>query len=833
MNVKKAIKRVVALGTGAALMGATVLGAMAADLADFPAPFVKNGAFDAMIIVGQSAQPADVIGAVDIATTLQYEMKQQTTTSSGSVTAVTLSGDSFEVKKNKDILTMNEYLGQVEDKLESTHLSALAGGEFMDEDYSEYLRIPSISGKVQYMENPDTDEIGTFMTYTNDGEIYTYELELDSSVSTTETAIVDEKITILGKEYTVTAASIAADNKLKLTLLGGELTKTLAEGATATYNLNGVDYEVEVVYIGSDGAKFKINGYDSDKIDESESDDIDDLDISIGVKEILAGTKESDIDLVEFYLGADELILEDTNLASDSLGGEQVVIGDDTFNNLIVNFQGSTVDSTGAIDLEGFTIKLTADDDYYIAPGEKLSKYIDGSNEDYLFGGIDVAYEGLTEPSGQTVKVDASGEQYYVEFTTVGNIEYKLPYAYTNGANVAVLGKYHSTTPEALVTSQGGLPSYTDSTIDAVENNDAAYFLAKDKIVMVVDSEANPEDRKARFLEISDVSYEADDAETTITFDDLAVGGNSYDVVLKNESGTSDLILKGELTIDGEDHTIYQNVSSANSAAGQSTFWMDMVPTAAESDKPLAVGLPGDIYLVMDDAVTNGNATLSIGVAADSFDEGISTDQIYHMNLTGKDADDVQVSTSFGPMQEAAYVTLTDDDYKRAYNLYGMMVTENTDTEDVEIFIPSTQVSAQVFITSGDVTAQTVSAGTDGAAYTIAQANAGIAVLDTEASGWQNENIIVVGGPCVNTVAASLMNSGSDCAAGFSEGKAMVKLFPQGSKVAMLVAGYSADDTRRATKVVHNYASYANDFKGMELEVSGTSMSDISITSME
>lgn len=831
MNVKKAIKRVVALGTGAALMGATVLGAMAADLADFPEPFVKNGNFDAMIVVGQSAASADVIGAVDIATTLQYEMKQQTTTGAGSVTSVTLSGDSFAVQKNSDILTMNEYVGDVEDKLDSTYFSALAGGEFDSEDYSEYLTLPTGSGaNVQYMENPDTDEIGTFLTLDNDAEIYTYELELDSSVSTSETDIVDESITVMGKEYTITEASIANDDELKLTLLGGDLTKTLAEGDSATYTLNGVDYTVDVVYIGSDGAKFTVNGYDTDKLDESESDKIDELDISLGVREILAGTKESDIDLVEFYLGADQLVLEDTDVTNDAVGGKHVTIGDETYNNLNVEIQGSTVDSTGAISFEGFTVEATADDDYYVAPGEALSDYIDGTNEDYLFGGVDVRYEGLTEPSGQTIKVDANNEQYYVDFTTVGNVEYKLPYAYTDGVNTVLGGKYHATTPEVLTVTQGGASSYSDSTIDAIHNNGAEYFLAKDQLVMVVDSETNPEDRKARFLEITDVDFDADNAETTVSFDDLAVGGNSYDIVLKNESSTSDLILKGELTIDGEDHTIYQNVSTANSAAGQSTFWMDLAPASA-TDTPLAVGLPGDVYLIMDDTVAVGNLTLSVGVAADSFDEAISTDQIYTINLTGKDADDVKVAGSFAPIQDS-YVTLDDDNYKRAYNLYGMMITENTDTEDVEVFIPSTQVNGQVFFTSGAVTSSTVSAGADGAAYTLSPVGAEIAVLDTEASGWQTENIVVVGGPCVNTVAASLMGTGADCAADFTAGKAMVKLFPQGSKVAMLVAGYSADDTRRATKVVHNYAAYSDDFKGMELEVSGTSMSDISITSM-
>jgi len=45
----------------------------------------------------------------------------------------------------------------------------------------------------------------------------------------------------------------------------------------------------------------------------------------------------------------------------------------------------------------------------------------------------------------------------------------------------------------------------------------------------------------------------------------------------------------------------------------------------------------------------------------------------------------------------------------------------------------------------------------------------------------------------------------------------------------MMVAGYSADDTRRATRVVSDFDKY-NGFTGDEIEVAGTSMSDISVS---
>ncbi|RLG17474.1 hypothetical protein DRN75_03595, partial [Nanoarchaeota archaeon] len=69
LRAKKAIKKIAALAGSAVVLGATVATpAMAATLADLPQPFVNdNGVFDAYVVVGASAQPADVLAAVDIA----------------------------------------------------------------------------------------------------------------------------------------------------------------------------------------------------------------------------------------------------------------------------------------------------------------------------------------------------------------------------------------------------------------------------------------------------------------------------------------------------------------------------------------------------------------------------------------------------------------------------------------------------------------------------------------------------------------------------------------------------------------------------------------------
>src|SRR3989338_11262765 len=96
-RLKKSIKKMAAIGTGVAMLGATITGAMALDLAEYPAPFVKNGVYDAAnaIIVGARAAASDTLGAVDVATNLQFLSK--TCVSGAGAGSTTVTGDAFRI----------------------------------------------------------------------------------------------------------------------------------------------------------------------------------------------------------------------------------------------------------------------------------------------------------------------------------------------------------------------------------------------------------------------------------------------------------------------------------------------------------------------------------------------------------------------------------------------------------------------------------------------------------------------------------------------------------------------------------------------------------------
>ncbi|MFH1324106.1 MAG: hypothetical protein ABIH64_02560, partial [Nanoarchaeota archaeon] len=77
--------------------------ASAADLSAYPAPFIKDGKFSGMLVVGDKAAAEDVIGVSDIAMSLQYAA----TTAVGTTTSTTtVEGDAWKVGTSSKKLEM-------------------------------------------------------------------------------------------------------------------------------------------------------------------------------------------------------------------------------------------------------------------------------------------------------------------------------------------------------------------------------------------------------------------------------------------------------------------------------------------------------------------------------------------------------------------------------------------------------------------------------------------------------------------------------------------------------------------------------------------------------
>jgi len=104
-------------------------------------------------------------------------------------------------------------------------------------------------------------------------------------------------------------------------------------------------------------------------------------------------------------------------------------------------------------------------------------------------------------------------------------------------------------------------------------------------------------------------------------------------------------------------------------------------------------------------------------------------------------------------------------------------------------------------------------------------------ILDTSLDDetLKDKNLIVIGGPCVNWVAAHFYGNPENCAEDFYPGRGYIDLFRNGKGIVMIVAGYSADDTRTAANILSHYQDYYSNFAGTRLRVSSAWITEVKV----
>src|SRR3989344_2976281 len=250
MELRKALKGIVALGTGATMVGATVLSALAAaDLANYPAPFVSGGQFDALIVVGANAKTDDVLGSIDIATSLQAA-NTVTKALPGGSSSVTVEGDAFRLDSGSNFLELNEDIDSVGiTTLTDSDLDALAGGTVSNSkgttDYTETLSVAGDARVIYQIDTADdpTETPGWYLLFDTVTEIYEYEVSFTPAFKSDVSSAVledfeDVSITLLGKEYTIINADrVLASGEWTLDLMGGAVKDVIGIGETKTYSI--------------------------------------------------------------------------------------------------------------------------------------------------------------------------------------------------------------------------------------------------------------------------------------------------------------------------------------------------------------------------------------------------------------------------------------------------------------------------------------------------------------------------------------------------------------------------------------------------------------------
>jgi hypothetical protein len=147
-----------------------------------------------------------------------------------------------------------------------------------------------------------------------------------------------------------------------------------------------------------------------------------------------------------------------------------------------------------------------------------------------------------------------------------------------------------------------------------------------------------------------------------------------------------------------------------------------------------------------------------------------------------------------------------DEDHTKGMTDYGILIDLfDNEPGEITLNIPTSQQYGQVFATVGAVDHTKAAPGID----KINPIAVGFALLDKDALALIGKsNLIVVGGPCANTVAAELLGNPAECGAGFVPGEAIIQAFEKDGKVALLVAGYGETETQGASMALASYGKY-------------------------
>ncbi len=784
------------------IMLASTLGFAVA--ASYPEPFVSSGTEDSAVVVGANAATTDWAAAIDV----QTKLNALITTSAG--VSIAAGGDSFKIEKpstkfqlSKGVLDI--YSADItEDKLPAL----LADGKFVDNDndefdYTQKIEMANLTLTMfddnDYAE--DTPTIGIKVSNGKNILNYTIDFSDEPEFNDLETSTMP----IMGKEYYV--LSVATTNQT-ITLLDSAVDALLAEGETTTISVDGKTYDCSVSFISSNSeVKLLINGETTNALEASETQKLSDGSY-VGIKEVLYTAKDTGTSKVEFSIGSGKLkIVNDTDieLNEDSISDlKGMILG------------GADMGHLGKIQLI-----WSADDDKFAAPDSEI--LIPG------FETIKISFGGMLWPAEEEIKIESDGKNsiQLKDFPLKTSTE-DINILYTNNSGTYEgIGK----DSESILRTPGGVISQVEEGLNengtfkniTFDGDTDEYFVASWNDTTSSESylmratnfktESSVEKCTLQYKKNNvwtDIKTDAKNGTTftlgNIEIEVLYIDKTTKQVILEPQSGVSfsDLYSKEGLKVLLPWIEVRQN----------STFDKDQLNithgcianVSATYTKAVGIGQ-------LAHYINYSNVTLAVacGDYEESYtlvmweedkSENVGKGKNINISSTKTSNDEVQLSAIVNE-RAGSSAEIGDTDVHRNF-VYSALATEELhdqgpDRYNVKLIYHGDESYGEVFLSSPETI---ITPGTSGAGGQI------VVVKDSEVSSVSSKNLFVVGGSCINTVAAKILGSTTPlCTTAFTEktgvsaGQYIIKTVesPYNSdKIAMLVAGYAAADTVNA-----------------------------------
>lgn len=745
LRTKRAVKKVAAISTGVAMLGATAMGALALDLKDYPAPFVTSGKYDDsnVLVVGAIAAASDTLGMVDIATNLQYESKD-CKASGGSVTVA--GGVSEDIPLGMNLAASNQIDTTLQDDDIDTLLDSALTFQSKDYDYSELVGFGrgTNNATLQTSLSSSDDDYQRDVVLEVERDAIKYFFGFDEAINVSKASTSQPlEIKFLGKTLKITSVD---SSQTKFTAyVGNEYFMDVGDSV----EVNGKT--LTLTNVGSGGAVvIDVDGV-SETIPASSTETINGIEIT-NDETFYEDTKAQRS--ATLIAGGDS---QETYQDGDAYVGENEDDPDWVWN--IAGLGANSASSITVSDASGWTETgpiLGIENDFVYNDDSdnppKVGECIELPNNF-----ISVCLDSLTVP-------DSDYAEYVVEYDSSADLS-RYNASWTSIPAIYI----HTDVDEGLKVNKGAMTS-----------NHASSSVKTDKIWVVLDDQGSAG----------------------------AVNDNLF--VLYRDTGNNTESLMGYFDADTE--LAGTNFAEVN--------YGDTKDTNVQFDFYGDVDAGANLLNISLDII--GDTTSDMQAAADDLDIKIKHASDGQVAGIGATADKEEAEDITWGLTDRTLGT-KDEDHRL---LYGIILKDPKSTlasDEVRFLIPQDQVQGNVVVKGS--TATTSAAGQT---CTVADITP-VTKLDSEIAGSEDKyNLILVGGPCANKAVEAVDTLGVTCDGwDLAEGEAIVKLAANGEKVAMLVAGTEALDTRRAAKVVANYGDYK--LAGTEKLVKGTTLSDITV----
>lgn len=753
-------KKIASVLASAVMLSSTV-GLAAATT--YPQPFVSSaGVADAAIVYGSHpAASVDLVSAMDIYTSLSGSVSSTGTT--GVPEDCEAEGLCVQLSTNTNKFNLGNELDDFYSTIDESELTVLlAEGEYKNDDNTPFDYEQSIILGPRAMTHftdssydDDTPTIGFDMTSGNFMMNYTLKFTPTPAdgVAAGLTKIDGTYLPLMGRDYYVSAATTTA-NGWKLTLLDSANSATVTEGETTTVTVGDTKYDVSIVFIDDTDAILDVNDVETNKLAVGETFKLAD-DTYIAVQENLYNAKDSGISKLQFGIGTGQIVLE---------AGQEVKLNGKTINELYSDHVvTSYITNSSAYELNNIVLEWVLDDDVWLTP-----------TTDLVFPG----FETLTLSMGdfqvdkkEITKLSSHGDDSIQVDTFAKDGPVKFDILYLNSSSTGFAGLGEKTTHK-LVTS-----SITGTTAVAVQvdlnETENSYFVA---------TWISGDDAESYVYEIGSITSNSGKNTTTLT--NLAGGS---DMSFSEVGDTDNNEIQYTLISASDDN----KVATINFTASSGNVYANRFVTA----EGLWFRLPVDTLTAV--STLDGNINLT------------AQPTTWNMNFTEEDKDgnimaagtgfivDMAIDSSNGA--EVNDVSITDyetEDNSRIWVGYRQtdLATKTTINKpssglnDLEIEYHGNEAFSDIYLTSSSV----ILGGTTTSIL--------VPVKDTDSYG--AKNVVVVGGSCVNSLAAELLGSSTPLcgdswatATNVNAGQYLIQSFTRSGKVATLVAGYNAGDT--------------------------------------